>query len=440
MTPLDETHDPALRSWVESANRPDADFPIQNLPLGVFQHTAAGPGPRIGVAIGDSVLDLAAALEDVPEPVREACHSEDLSALMALGGGAWKSLRLALSRMLRAGANITRTAEALRPASECRLLLPCLIREFTDFYASIDHAANVGAIFRPGNPLLPNYKHLPLAYHGRASSIVPSSTPIRRPRGQWNIDDRVVFGPTRKLDYECEAGCLVASGNALGEPIPIAEAEEHIFGFCLVNDWSARDIQRWEYQPLGPFLGKSFATSISPWIVTMEALRPFRAPRRPRAPEDPGPLPYLDSEQDRAGGSFGITVEVLIRTAAMREQGHAPVRLSRASLDRLYWSFAQMIAHHTSNGCNLRRGDLLASGTISGFEADSQGCLLELTSDGARPIELPGGETRTYLEDGDEIELRAWCEREGCARIGFGSCTGVVLPSSWPGVREHLQS
>jgi fumarylacetoacetase len=311
------------------------------------------------------------------------------------------------------------------------MLLPATIGDYTDFYASVHHAGNVGSMFRPDNPLLPNYKWVPIGYHGRASSIVPSGTPVLRPSGQSKAPDAESpsFGPSRSLDYEMELGLFVGPGNPLGEPVPIERAEERIFGYCLVNDWSARDIQAWEYQPLGPFLAKNFATTISLWVVTPEALQPFRAPAFTRPPGDPAPLPHLHSRRDAESGALAVTVEVYLASARMRELGMAPQRLSRGSAADLYWTPAQFVAHHTSNGCNLRPGDLLASGTISGTAKESRGCLLELTWRGAEPLTLPSGETRKFLEDGDEVIMRGYCEREGAARIGFGECRGVVLPA-----------
>lgn len=392
-----------LRSWVESANTPDTDFPIQNLPYGVFLHPQSN-APRIGVAIGDRILDLTGL-----DPVFD--HST-LNPLMALVPAQRAALRERITGLLTRGA----PQRPLLPMAECQMLLPAQIGDYTDFYASIHHATNVGKLFRPDNPLLPNYKHVPIAYHGRASSIVPSGTPILRPTGQTPQ-----FGPTRRLDYELELGFFIAQENPLGSPIPISQAHDHIFGFCLVNDWSARDIQAWEYQPLGPFLGKSFATTISPWVVTNEALAPFRIPPQPRPPGDPAPLPYLTDPDDFA---LDLTLEVFLKT------GSTPlVRLSTGNFRDMHWTVAQMVAHHTSNGCNLRPGDLLASGTISGPEPESGGCLLELTTGGSEPIQLPNGESRRFLEDGDEIVFRCRAQREGYASIGFGECRGTILPA-----------
>jgi fumarylacetoacetase len=386
-------------------------FPIENLPFGVFRLDGAA---HIGVAFQDSILDLNACAGLFDEP---SLLAPNLNAFMSRGRGAAREVRSRIIELLTRGT----ADEHLVPISGAEMLLPMTIGDYTDFYASVHHATNVGSMFRPDNPLLPNYKWLPIGYHGRASSIVVSGTPVRRPNGQTRDGDASpTFGPSKRLDYEMELGMVVGRGNALGEPIPIGDALDHVFGFCLVNDWSARDIQTWEYQPLGPFLAKNFATSISPWIVTMDAMEPFRTSAFQRSDEDPQPLPYL---RDDTG--FDINVEVWLRTAKMTE----PVRLSHGNFRDMYWTVAQLIAHHTSNGCNLVPGDLLASGTISGTTKDSRGSLLELAWRGTEPIELPTGETRKFLEDGDEVILRAYCEREGHARIGFGECRGVVLPA-----------
>jgi fumarylacetoacetase len=405
----------ALKSWVDSANL-GSEFPLQNLPFGVFR---AGRRARIGVAIGERILDLAGCFEDglIHE---EACTRETLNALMARGRDAARALRARLTELLSEGSSERqRTAKHLLARKDAELLLPCAIGDYTDFYASIHHATNVGSMFRPDNPLLPNYKWVPIGYHGRASSIVVSGTPFRRPSGQTRDDAEQppAFGPSRRLDYEMELGVFIGRGNELGAPIPVEEAEEHVFGFCIVNDWSARDIQTWEYQPLGPFLAKNFATTISPWVVTIDALEPFRTDVPPRADGDPEPLPHLTP----AGLAFDITVEVYLRTTSMER----PQRLSRGNFRDMYWTVAQLVAHHTSNGCNLQPGDLLASGTISGTAKESRGCLLELTWRGTEPIALPNGETRKFLEDGDEVIMRAFCERDG-VRIGFGECRGTV--------------
>ena len=433
--PLNETHDPNLMSWIESANDPQSDFPIQNLPLGVF---ALGEDelPCIGVAIGDQVLDVRATSEalwddDLTDVIADACGFETLEMLMLWEPEVWSELRLRLSRLLRAGSDDRFLLEDyLHPMSDVQMTLPTAIGNYTDFYCNLHHATNVGSMFRPDNPLLPNYKHLPIGYHGRASSIVSSGTDIRRPCGQTAGDDnQPSFGPSKLLDYELEVGLFVGQGNKLGEPINLARAEEYIFGLCLVNDWSARDLQRWEYQPLGPFLAKSFATSISPWIVTMEALAPFRVPAGKRAEGDPPPLPYLASAANEAQGGIDVQLEVLLSSQQMRAQNIAPLSLSHGNFSAMYWTFAQMLTHHASNGCNLQTGDLIASGTVSGPTKDSRGCLLELTWRGTEPITLPTGETRAFLQDGDEVILRGWCEREGFRRIGFGECRGIVLPA-----------
>ncbi|MGZ4787384.1 MAG: fumarylacetoacetase [Terriglobales bacterium] len=429
---LNETHDPKARSWVESANQPGNDFPIQNLPLGVFDRGKAMT--CIGVAIGDKVLDLSSAAENncvplIDEITEEALMEEPLNLLMALGPERWSKLRRACFEMLRAGSEHRSDIEKhVLPISDVHMLLPCVIGDYTDFYASIFHATNVGSMFRPDNPLLPNYKWVPIGYHGRASSMVPSGTAIHRPQGQIKAPDAVTptFSPSKRLDYELEVGVFVGGGNELGRPIPIAQAEEHAFGLCLVNDWSARDIQAWEYQPLGPFLAKNFATTVSPWIVSMEAIEPFRVPAFQRSEQDPQPRPYLLDPSDRERGGIDLTLEVFLSTKAMREMNIAPHRVSRGNFRDMYWTIAQLIAHHTSNGCNLQPGDLLASGTVSGPTKESRGCLLEMTWGGKEPIQLASGETRAFLEDGDEVIMRGYCERAGVARIGFGECRGKI--------------
>jgi fumarylacetoacetase len=434
-TDIDDTHRVDLRSWVESANEPNTDFPLQNLPLGCYR---AWDGPRPGVAIGDRIVDLAAvstalALEPrITEAIHASASEGALNPLLTLGRPALRALRAALSDALRTGTATAEHARALGdallvPLYGAELTLPVRIGDYTDFYASIHHASNVGSMFRPDNALLPNYKWVPIGYHGRASSVVASGSPVRRPSGQTREDasSPPTFGPTRRLDYELEVGAIIADGNPLGAPIPISESERHVAGLCLVNDWSARDIQTWEYQPLGPFLAKSFATTLSPWIVTLDALAPFRAPAAERSDGDPAPLPYLD-DADAANGGFDIALEVLLSTRRMRDERAAPWRVSMGSFATMYWTLGQLVAHHTSNGCNLRPGDLLASGTVSGPTKESRGCLLERTWRGTEPLELPTGETRRFLEDGDEVIMRAWCERAGRRRIGFGECRGTV--------------
>ena len=432
---LDETHDPARRSWVESANG-HPDFPIQNLPFGIFRRRGGADVPSGGVAVGDSVLDLSACVEaglfsGDAERAARACTAPELNGFMALGGRYWSVLRRAVSRLLTVDAGEPLEPRAaptlLVPVSDVELLSPAAIGDYTDFYASLHHATNVGTMMRPENPLFPNYKWVPIGYHGRASSIVPSGTPVRRPRGQTRDGSAgaPTFGASRRLDYEVEVGFFVGPGNPLGEPISVRDASRHLFGICLLNDWSARDVQAWEYQPLGPFLAKNFATTISPWIVTLDALAPFRGPLA-RPAGDPEPLPYLDDEDDRRAGVIDLTLEVLLVSSRMRGQRMPPVSLSVSRLRDLYWTPAQLLAHHASGGCNLRAGDLLGSGTVSGPTRESRGCLLELTWRGAEPLVLPTGEERRFLEDGDEVIFRGWCEREGFVRIGLGECRGEV--------------
>jgi fumarylacetoacetase len=422
MTHVDPTHDVALRSWVASANLPGCDFPIQNLPFGRFS-TPHDPAPRIGVAIGAQILDLRKA---------GLIHTDDMNALMAEAAESRAALRAVISEGLAEGSACREGWEgALVSQSEATMHLPCRIGDYTDFYTSVHHATTVGRQFRPDSPLLPNYKWVPIGYHGRASSIRVSGQPIRRPRGQLKTPhaEAPTLAPSRRLDLELELGWLTAGGNAQGDSIDIHAAEQHLFGVTLFNDWSARDIQGWEYQPLGPFLSKNFASTISPWVVTLEALAPFRAPfGRPAA--DPQPLPYLDSEANRSHGAFSITLEVLLQTARMRDVGAAPVRISATNAARAaYWTPSQLVAHHTVNGCNLRPGDLLGSGTLSGPSPDEAGSMMELSVGGKYPIHLPNGESRAFLEDGDTVVLRGWCERAGAVRIGLGECSGTVVAS-----------
>lgn len=436
MRTLDETHDPTLESWVGSANRPGTDFPIQNLPFAVFRRAGTGEALRCGVGIGDDILDLSALARAVPTEGRvaealRACAAPELNGLMALGPGAWQALRQVLSRVLRAGsAHAGVLAGALVPQAHAQFALPARIGDFTDFYTSIHHATAVGRLFRPDQPLLPNYKWVPIAYHGRASSIGVTGQMLRRPRGQLRAPDarQPRLAPSERLDYELELGVLVGPGNALGEPIAVDCAEDHVFGLCLLNDWSARDVQAWEYQPLGPFLAKNFATTISPWVVTLEALAPFRAPWR-RAQDDPAPLPYLDCERLRSAGAIEIELEVALESEAMRARARPPATLAQSNFADSYWSIAQMVAHHTVNGCNLMPGDLLGTGTQSGPQPWQAGSLLELTQGGKEPLELPDGERRGFLADGDRVILRGWCQRSGFVRIGFGEAAGTVLPA-----------
>jgi fumarylacetoacetase len=434
MLNLNETHDPARKSWVAGADAPGCDFPIQNLPFGAFRLRGDGAEPMIGVAIGEAILDVAAVAPFVDGAAREAaaaCASPHLNGLMALGPSAWSALRRALSRLLSEPAERARVEKFLTPMAQAELFVPARIGNFTDFFASIFHATNAGKLFRPDNPLNPNYKYVPVAYHSRASSVTVSGTPVRRPLGQAKGPDEAApaYRPSRGLDYELELGFYIGVPSRLGEPIPIGEAGGHIFGFCLLNDWSARDVQAWEAQPLGPFLGKSFTTSVSPWVVTAEALAPYRIPAYARPAGDPAPLPHLADAADQASGGIDIALEVLLVTEKMRAAAGAPFRLSHGSFATIYWTVAQMVAHHTSNGCNLEIGDLMATGTCSGPQDESRGCLLEITSRGKNPVALPNGETRGFLQDGDEVIFRAHCEAAGRARIGFGECRGLILPA-----------
>ena len=426
------------RSWIDSANG-HPDFPLQNLPLGVF--SSPGREPRGGVAIGEHILDLKAALaadlfEGEARHAAEAASGASLNAFFALGAGPRRVLREQLQALLAEGspqqARMQELGASLLPAqASCQLHLPAQVGDYTDFYVGIHHANNVGRLFRPDNPLLPNYKHVPIGYHGRASTVVASGTAVRRPNGQTLAPGAEApgFGPSKRLDYELELGIWIGPGNEMGEAIGIGQAEQHVAGYCLLNDWSARDVQAWEYQPLGPFLAKNFATSVSPWVVTAEALAPFRKAQPARPEGDPQPLPYLLDEHDQAQGAFDIQLEVLLQTAAMREQGIEPVRLALSNTQNMYWTVAQMVAHHSVGGCKLQAGDLFGSGTLSGPAPEAFGSLLESTFGGKQPLQLPGGEQRTFLQDGDEVIFRAWCEREGYPRIGFGECRGVILPA-----------
>lgn len=445
MSFTDQTHDPSLESWIDSANDPSCEFSIQNLPLGVFRHRVQGKEqsrPRIGVAIGESILDLGGAVEarmfESLEPeIRCALAATTLNDLMALGAKASKAVRRRVSELLAKDHAELRDNAGLRDSliveqRNAEMLLPVSIGDYTDFYASLHHATNVGSMFRPDNPLMPNWKHLPVGYHGRASSIVIDGEPVRRPMGQTKADDADLpsFGPSRLLDYEYEVGFFVGPGNARGTRITMDQTPEHIFGLCLVNDWSARDIQKWEYQPLGPFNAKNFATTISPWVVTLEALAPFRVNGPPRGEDDPPTMGYL-APKDEAARHLGIqlTCEVWLRSKRMRDENAEPALVSRAGFADMYWTIGQMLAHHTSTGCNMRPGDLLASGTVSGPTEDARGCLLERTWRGQNPLHLPDGTQRKFLEDGDEVILRGYCEKDGARRIGFGECRGVVLPA-----------
>ncbi len=442
---INETHDVNLKSWIESANAPDTDFPIQNLPFCYFyEKSDEGKYQCLGFAIGDYIIDFEGCYEKGLFGEKGSDSYNELAGLIYrysltpgikdLNSEILSQIRRRLIEFVSETAD-EKTREIIKEnlfsISDVEFVVPFEIGDYTDFYCSIFHATNVGAMFRPDNPLLPNYKYIPIGYHGRASSIVVSGTDIKRPKGQNRADADAppVFIPAKNLDYEMEVGFFVGKGNQMGESIPIENAEEHIFGLCLVNDWSARDIQAWEYQPLGPFLAKNFATTISPFVVTMEALAPFRVPAFERDENDPQPLDYLNGEANQKFGGFDIKLEVYLQTAKMRDENTEPFLLSRSNMKDLYWTIAQMLTHHASNGCNLQTGDLMATGTVSGREKHERGCLLELTWRGKEPIELPNGETRRFLEDGDEIIMKGFCEREGFRRIGFGECRGRILPA-----------
>ncbi|MEY4509876.1 MAG: hypothetical protein RLZZ450_1998 [Pseudomonadota bacterium] len=432
---MNETHDHALSSWLSAANAKDTDFPVQNLPIGVFRRRSPGDAPRGGIAIGDQIVDLSRAsklFEGLAAQTAAACAAPSLNGYLALGHEAWSALRLALSRALRTGSALEeQLTECLVPEADAELVLPITVGDYTDFYASIHHATRVGLLFRPDQPLMPNYTWLPVAYHGRSSSVVVSGTDIRRPCGQLKPPSASTptVAASARLDYELELGVVVGPGNAPGERISVDGADPHVYGLCLLNDWSARDIQAWEYQPLGPFAGKNFATTISPWLVSLEALEPFRAPWS-RDPSHTQVLPYLAGVDNAARGAFDIQVEARLSTAAMRERQVPAQVLARSHFhEAAYWTVSQMLAHHTLNGCALRPGDLLGTGTLSGPEREQAGCLLELSHGGQQPLTLASGESRAFLLDGDLLSLHAWCEREGATRIGFGSASGLVLPA-----------
>ena len=435
MSRINETHDPALTSWVASANMRGSDFPIQNLPYGVFRRKGTSEAFRGGVAIGDRILDLGLAAESwaFSGNVRDAlrsCAGSTLNAFMAKGSRVHSLVRRALSNSLAAdAADQKRLSSCLVAQAESEYAVPATIGDYTDFYTSVYHATNVGKLFRPDNPLMPNYKWVPIGYHGRSSTIRVSGQVFPRPLGQAVAPGQTVpeLVPSRRLDYELELGVFIGAGNEMGTAIAIDGADDHIFGVCLLNDWSARDIQAWEYQPLGPFLSKSFATTISPWIVTLEALAPFRT-QWTRPDTDPRPLPYLASDRLTVDGAFDIRLEVAIATEKMRNLGRSPAIVTSTSYKHAYWAMSQLVAHHTVNGCELRPGDLLGTGTLSGPTAGEEGALLEATAGGKEPIDLRGGETRTFLEDGDAVVMRGWCEREGFVRIGLGEVTGRVAP------------
>ncbi|WP_019937960.1 fumarylacetoacetase [Bordetella sp. FB-8] len=436
MTLINETHDPALQSWVASANLAGTDFPIQNLPYAVFRRAGSSQALRPGVAIGEHIVDLAAlaALDPFDGPAAQAlaaCTGDALNPLMALGQAHWRALRLALSRALRAGSPLQDKIEPLLVAqADAQYGMPARVGDYTDFYISVHHATTVGKQFRPDNPLLPNYKWVPIGYHGRASSLGVNQT-FARPVGQQRPaveGGTPQWGPCKRLDYELELGIYVGTGNAQGERIDIEQAEQHVFGLSLFNDWSARDIQAWEYQPLGPFLSKSFASTLSPWIVTLDALAPFRE-KFAHPASDPQPLPYLSSAANSAQGAFNVQMQVLLTTAQSRAGKAAPAKLSTSNFRDAYWTLAQLVAHHTVNGCNLQPGDLMGSGTLSGPSPSEAASLLELTEGGKKALELPWGEQRTFLEDGDQVIFRAECVKSGYARIGFGECVGTVAPA-----------
>ncbi len=428
MNSIDETHDPKRVSWVESANG-HTDFPIQNLPLGIF--SPPGHHARPGVAIGDHILELSGVGALLPDAAGHLLTGSTLNALMALPSADRVALRRRISEILSDIAFRADVEPLLHKAADCALHLPAAIGDYTDFYVGIHHATNVGALFRPDNPLLPNYKYVPIGYHGRASSVRPSGAAVVRPNGQRKgpDEDTPSFGPSRRLDYELELGIWIGPGNPLGHPIPIGEAGGHIAGYCLLNDWSARDLQAWEYQPLGPFLAKNFHTTISPWIVTAEALAPFRV-AQPRRPEgDPAPLPYLTDAADQANGAFALDLEVRIASARMRAQGIAPFTVSRGPATNMYWTMAQIVTHHASNGCNLQPGDLIGTGTISAAEEGGFGSLLEISRGGKQQLTLPTGETRSFLLDGDEVTLVAKAHADHYVSIGFGACSGLITPA-----------
>ncbi len=427
---IDDTHDPSRVSWVRGTAT-GSDFPVQNLPLGIFSEAKGMRRP--GVAIGDYILDLTAVADFLDEEWREDLSQPVLNAWLSRGPDVHRALRHRLFELLTDERYRDDLEVSLIGQSEVRLHVPCLIGDYTDFYVGIHHATNVGKQFRPDNPLLPNYKYVPIGYHGRASSVRPSGEPVIRPNGQRKAPDADApeYGPSRRLDYELELGIWIGRGNELGQPIPIGEAGQHIAGYCLLNDWSARDLQAWEYQPLGPFLAKNFLTSVSPWIVSADALAPFRSPMPPRPDDDPAPLPYLDDTSDRANGGLSVQLQVTLSTDQMRKAGLKPHVLSRGIADAaMYWSAAQIVAHHSSNGCNLLPGDLIGTGTLSTDSDEGLGSLLEISRGGKQAVELPSGETRSFLDDGDEICLSAWCEREGAVRVGLGECVGRVVSGS----------
>jgi fumarylacetoacetase len=430
---LDASHDASRLSWIASANVAGTDFPIQNLPFCIFRRVTNDDAPRGGVAIGDHILDVSAvaSLLGEAQALGRLLAAPTLQPLMSLSPSAWTALRLAISDLLMAGHSAQRRVEPhLQPMASAEMFLPARPNGFVDFFASIQHATNAGRIFRPNAPLLPNYKYVPIGYNGRTSTIGINGV-VRRPRGQTRAagEDMPSFGPSRRLDFEAELGVFLGGYSMQGVPVPLTQAWHHVFGFCLLNDWSARDIQAWEYQPLGPLLGKSFATTVSPWVVTADALRPFRVAVRARPADDPTPLQYLADDEDQANGAVDIMLETRLTTARMLQQGHEAISLGRASTRELYWSIGQLVAHHTSNGCSIEAGDLYGSGTVSGDDEGALGSLLEITRAGARALTLPDGEKRTFLEDGDEVTITGRCVRDGFVPIGFGRCSGRILPA-----------
>lgn len=434
---INETHDPDLSSWLDSANAPDTDFPIQNLPFAECRRPDSAENFRGGVAIGDQVLDLKAALDSATfdtgiNHILQACAEPTLNRFMGMGDAAWSALRLALSRALRSGSELEPALrDCMIPMTEVEYSLPCVIGDYTDFYTSVHHATNVGKLFRPDNPLLPNYKWLPIGYHGRSSSIDVSGQNVVRPKGQTRAPDqeKPTFGPCKRLDYELEVGIYIGPGNALGDSIDLDDAEQHVFGYCLFNDWSARDMQAWEYVPLGPFLAKNFASTVSPWVVTSEALSPYRTAWT-RDESDPQPIDYLESAQNRESGAIDLKLQVRLQTESMRQQQMEPMLMSESTFAYSYWTVAQMVAHHSVNGCNLRPGDFFGSGTQSGPGEHELGSLLELSAGGKQPIELSSGEKRTFLEDGDSVIMSGYCDKADAARIGFGQVVARVMPAS----------
>ena len=438
---INETHDPKLSSWVDSANAATTDFPIQNLPLGVFRKKGETGSGTVGIAIGDSILDVSAVqtaglLSGNADKAARQCNGSSLNNLMALGRDYWSALRVQISRLLSTNTAQGRKARAsakkiLVPMAQADMLKPVMIGDYTDFTASIYHATNAGQVLNSDSALVPNYKYVPIAYHGRCSSIILSGTNFHRPNGQTksSTDPAPTFGPSKRFDYELELGFYIGQPNVLGQPIPVDQAEAYLFGVCLVNDWSARDIQGWEMQPLGPFVSKSTATSISAWVVTLEALAPFHRPAFERTAGDPVPFPHLYSEHDQKNGALDVQLSIDFSSTQMRTQNIAPARISNSSTKHLYWTPSQLLAHHTSAGCNMNVGDLFASGTVSGPTNDARGCMLEMTWGGRDPYTLPSGEQRRFIEDGDEVILGGYCEHDGFRRIGLGECRGIVLGS-----------